>query len=239
MRQAYLTAVIILGHFRRIVLLGASWPPAAGYEGYAMKTYATVGLTVLAGAARLETALIPGHLIGGVAALAPRYPPKGALPNLRRRIALAGKSTQRRTAPQASRRQRQWPAHRNILPKFAIGQAVAKTITFRIIVTSLDFSVNYIVIGEPGTAAALSTFNMIAGPLFYLGHEAAWNFLGPPDRPIDLLKLTNRPAARRRMAAGAASRSAAPWPRRSRSAPSPRSWISPPTMSSFATSRTR
>ena len=70
----------------------------------------------------------------------------------------------------------------NILPKFAIGQAVAKTITFRIIVTSLDFSVNYVVIGELATAAGLSTFNMIAGPLFYLGHEAVWNYLGPPDR---------------------------------------------------------
>ncbi len=42
------------------------------YKGYAMKTYVTVGLTVLAGAALLETALIPGLLIGGVAVLAPR-----------------------------------------------------------------------------------------------------------------------------------------------------------------------
>ena len=82
--QAYLTAVIILGHFRRIVLLGTSWPPAEGLKGYAVKTYVTVGLTVLAGAALFETALIPGILIGGVAVLAPRYLPKGALPGLRR-----------------------------------------------------------------------------------------------------------------------------------------------------------
>ena len=188
MRQAYLTAVIILGHFRRIVLLGASWPPAEGLKGYAMKTYVTVGLTVLAGAALLETALIPGLLIGGVAVLAPRYLPKGALPSLRRRVeTLAGKTAQRRTAPEASRRREpQAGAPQNVLPKFAIGQAVAKTITFRIIVTTLDFTTNYVVIGEFATAAGLSTYNLIAGPLFYLAHEAAWNYLGPDDDAVDL-----------------------------------------------------
>ena len=68
-----------------------------------MKTYVTVGLAVLAGAALLETALIPGLLIGGVAVLAPRYLPKGASPNLRRRVeAMAGKTIQRRTAPKRS-----------------------------------------------------------------------------------------------------------------------------------------
>jgi len=35
-----------------------------------MRTYVTVGLAVVAGAALLETALIPGLLIGGVAVLA-------------------------------------------------------------------------------------------------------------------------------------------------------------------------
>jgi uncharacterized membrane protein len=78
----------------------------------------------------------------------------------------------------------------NVLPKFAIGQAVAKTITFRIIVTGLDFTTNYLVIGELGTAAGLSTFNLFAGPLFYLGHEAAWNYWGTSEQPIELAKLT-------------------------------------------------
>jgi uncharacterized membrane protein len=192
MRQAYLTAVIILGDFRRIVLLGASWPPAPGYKGYAMKTYVTVGLTVLAGAALLETALIPALLNGEVAVLAPRYLPRGALPSLRRRVeTLAGKTAQRRTAPEASRRREpQAGAPQTVLPKFAIGQAVAKTITFRIIVTTLDFTTNYIVIGEFATAAGLSTYNLIAGPLFYLAHEAAWNYLGPDDDAIDLAPVT-------------------------------------------------
>jgi uncharacterized membrane protein len=153
-----------------------------------MRTYVTVGLTVLAGAALLETALIPGILIGGVAVLAPRYLPKGALPSLRRPVeTLAGKTVQQRPAPDASRREQpQTGAAQNILPKFAIGQAVAKTITFRIIVTTLDFTTNYLVIGEVTTAAGLSTYNLIAGPLFYLAHEAAWNYWGPADDAIGL-----------------------------------------------------
>jgi uncharacterized membrane protein len=157
-----------------------------------MKTYVTVGLTVLAGAALFETALIPGILIGGVAVLAPRYLPKGALPGLRRRVeTLAGKTVQRRTAPEASDRdQAQTGPAQNIVPKFAIGQAVAKTITFRIIVTTLDFSTNYLVIGEVATAAGLSTFNLVAGPLFYLAHEAAWNYLAPTDDAVGLTALT-------------------------------------------------
>jgi uncharacterized membrane protein len=157
-----------------------------------MKTYVTVGLTVLAGAALFETALIPGILIGGVAVLAPRYLPKGALPGLRRRVeTLARKTVQMRTAPEASNReQAQAGPAQNILPKFAIGQAVAKTITFRIIVTTLDFTTNYLVIGEIATAAGLSTYNLIAGPLFYLAHEAVWNYWGPTDDAVGLPALT-------------------------------------------------
>lgn len=157
-----------------------------------MKTYVTVGLTVLAGAALLETALIPGILIGGVAVLAPRYLPKGALPSLRRRAeTLAGKTVRRGAATGPARPQQPQPGEpQNTLPKFAVGQAVAKTITFRIIVTTLDFSTNYLVIGEVATAAGLSTFNLIAGPLFYLAHEAAWSYLRPADDAIDLVALT-------------------------------------------------
>ena len=157
-----------------------------------MKTYVKVGLTVLAGAALFETALIPGILIGGVAVLAPRYLPKGALPSLRRRAeTLAGNAVRRRTASGSSRPQQPKPdGPQSVRPKFAIGQAVAKTITFRIIVTTLDFSTNYLVIGEVATAAGLSTFNLVAGPLFYLAHEAAWNYLGPVDDAVGLPALT-------------------------------------------------
>jgi uncharacterized membrane protein len=68
--------------------------------------------------------------------------------------------------------------------------AIAKTITYRLIVTTLDFTTNYIVIGELATAAGLSTFNLVAGPLFYFAHEAGWNYLAHPDSSIQLPLLT-------------------------------------------------
>jgi uncharacterized membrane protein len=179
-----------------------------------MKPYLTVGLTVLAGAAILEVALVPGVLIGGAAVLAPKL-----LPGLRRRGPAAATTPREPKSRQDARQQSQGkdgaarddifrdilpasfiaanllPAKLNpanlvpgaialarlplkVLPKIEFGQALAKTITFRIIVTTLDFTTNYIVIGELATAAGLSSFNLIAGPLFYFGHEAIWNYLG-------------------------------------------------------------
>jgi uncharacterized membrane protein len=150
----------------------------------------TVGLVVVAGAALFEAALIPGVVIGGAAALAPRI-----LPKFRQRLRpLTNATSARRSGPAARPEQTDIRAPQSVLPKFAFGQAIAKTITFRIIVTSLDFTVNFVVIGELGTAAALSTFNMIAGPLFYLGHEAVWNYLGPVEGAVDLASLTRRRA---------------------------------------------
>jgi uncharacterized membrane protein len=141
-----------------------------------MKQYIAVGVTVLAGAALLEAALVPGIVIGGAAVLAP------SLARFARRRLLGTASRSRRTAAEQTPGQElAAPAPRSLMPRFAFGQAIAKTITYRIIVTTLDFSTNYIVIGEFATAAGLSTFNLIAGPLFYLGHEAVWNYLGTGD----------------------------------------------------------
>jgi uncharacterized membrane protein len=138
-----------------------------------MKQYIAIGVTVLAGAALLEAALVPGIVIGGAAVLAP------SLTRLARRRLLGTASKPRRRAPAAQAPGQEVVASsRELLPRFAFGQAIAKTITYRIIVTTLDFSTNYIVIGEFATAAGLSTLNLIAGPLFYLGHEAVWNYLG-------------------------------------------------------------
>jgi uncharacterized membrane protein len=151
-----------------------------------MKQYLTVGLAVLAGAALVEAALIPGLVIGGAAVLAPRI-----LPQLRRRVRPQVKATvRRRTAPAAS-----LPARLDLktaqaaADRLAIKQAIAKTITFRIIVTTLDFSSNYIVLGELTTAAGLSTFALVVGPLFYLAHETAWNYFGPADGAIEISSL--------------------------------------------------
>ena len=142
----------------------------------------TVGLSVVAGAALLETALIPGLVIGGAAVLAPKY-----LPAVRRRLRPlfdAVAPPRRKPAAPAAAKVAAAP-EALVAPVFGVKQAIAKTITFRIIVTTLDFSTNLLVIGELGTAAGLSTFNLIAGPLFYFGHEAAWNYLGPAER-VDL-----------------------------------------------------
>jgi uncharacterized membrane protein len=151
-----------------------------------MKPYVTVGLTVLAGAALLEVALVPGILIGGVAVLAPQYFPK----ILRRRKPPSRSAARRDTRP-AVTQAAQVPARtsRTILPRFQLGQLIAKTITFRIIVTTLDFTTNYVVIGELATAAGLSSFNLVAGPLFYLGHEAVWNYFGRSELTIELPAL--------------------------------------------------
>lgn len=154
----------------------------------AMKPYVTVGLTVLAGAALFEAALIPGVVIGGAAILAPRY-----LPGLRRRLEPLFGSAARRPTQSARRRtpagappQRPNVDLGAIAARFGIGQAIAKTITYRLIVTTLDFTTNFIVIGELSTAAGLSTFNLVVGPIFYLAHETAWNYLSPADASADV-----------------------------------------------------
>ena len=145
-----------------------------------MKSYVTVGLSVLAGATLFEAALIPGILIGGAVVLAPKYVRRGLRP-------LFGPTVRRRNAPKGVRTKRQDlaapPAAR---ARFGIKQAIAKTITFRIIVTTLDFTTNYVVIGELATAAGLSTFNLVAGPVFYLVHETAWNYFGPAGADVRL-----------------------------------------------------
>jgi uncharacterized membrane protein len=136
---------------------------------------ATIGV-IAAGLALVEITLIPGLVIGGAAVLAPR-----CLPNLRRRLWPMANPT---------RRQRSEPAVALSKPEdvkaaagpagLGIKQALVKTVTFRIIVTTLDFTSNYLVIGELGTAAGLSAFALVVGPIFYFSHEAAWNHFGAP-----------------------------------------------------------
>lgn len=150
-----------------------------------MKPYLTMGLTVLAGAALFEVALVPGILIGGAAVLAPKYLLRDR--GQRRQPSRRAMGQAAGAAPRAA----QLPVRRSraIVPQLQLGQAIAKTITFRIIVTTLDFTTNYVVIGELATAAGLSSFNLIAGPLFYLGHEAVWSYFGPSEVAIELPAL--------------------------------------------------
>jgi uncharacterized membrane protein len=141
-----------------------------------MKREIAIGLAVVAGAAVIEAALVPGLILGGAAWLAPR------LLGNRRGNAKANRQPVKLLPParEPSRDAFMEPPPQ-LLAKSQFGRAIAKTITFRVIVTTLDFTTNYIVIGELATAAGLSTFNLIAGPLFYFTHEAAWNYLGPAE----------------------------------------------------------
>jgi uncharacterized membrane protein len=161
----------------------------AGFTQAFVTTAATVGV-IAAGVALLEIALIPGMVIGGAAVLAPKllpsYFPKN-FSGLRRRL----KPLLDFSPPVASKASLPgFPAGGAPLPvQFTIKQAIAKTITYRIIVTTLDFTVNYVVIGEVATAAGLSAFALVVGPLFYLAHEAAWNRFGDSDKRVDLAAL--------------------------------------------------
>jgi uncharacterized membrane protein len=123
-----------------------------------------------------EAALIPGIVIGGAAVLAPKV-----LPALRRRLPpLLNPTVRRRVEPAAP-----LPARPDVKlplaapPRLAIKQAVAKTITFRIIITAVDLTANYVVIGELAAAAGLSTVSLVVNPFFYFAHETAWNYFGP------------------------------------------------------------
>jgi len=143
---------------------------------------ATTG-AVAAGVVLFEAALVPGLVIGAAAVLAPQLLPR------RRPLSKSGL--------------------RDLLPKslgelthIKLSQAVLKTVTFRVIVTSLDFATNYLILGEPSTAAGLSAINVVGGPLFYFVHETSWNYLvgsGRVDRVARngaLKFLANRPLAK-------------------------------------------
>jgi len=136
---------------------------------------ATIG-AIAAGAALLEAALLPGLALGGAAVLAPKV-----LPKLRRSlIPLLKAAARRRIEPAVPLTERPEVKQPLAAPaRWGIKQAVLKTITFRIIVTTVDFSTNYVVLGELTTAAGLSAVSFAAGPIFYFVHETAWNFLGP------------------------------------------------------------
>jgi uncharacterized membrane protein len=153
-----------------------------------VNTAATVGV-IAAGVALLDLALIPGMVIGGAAVLAPNL-----LPNLGRRLRpMLRAAVEPRTPPKVARPAgAPGTALMTIPNRFTVRQAIAKTITFRIIVTSLDFTVNYVVLGEFATAAGLSAFALVAGPLFYLAHETAWNTFGDANKRVDLTIFLRR-----------------------------------------------
>jgi uncharacterized membrane protein len=156
-------------------------------RGAPMNRYVTVGLSIFAGAALLEVALLPAAVIGGAAMLVP-----AVLPKLRRGLRRTFEAvSERQVEPEAAlANEARSAASQSGLVRFGVSQAVAKTVTFRVIVTSLDFTTNYIVLGEFAVAAGLSTFSLIVGPVFYFMHETMWNYLGPPSgAPVEVRPL--------------------------------------------------
>lgn len=169
-----------------------------------MKSSMTLGLSLLAGAALIETALIPGLVIGGVAVLAPNVLSK-FMPKKQRR---ARSSDSQRSLNIQHPMRKVLPASTatavalvntpaaeqasSAVPKFAVKQAIFKTITFRMIATTLDFTANMVVIGNLTTAAGLSAFGLVGAPLFYFGHELFWNRLAPTDARVSVGALMGR-----------------------------------------------
>ena len=141
---------------------------------------ATLG-AVVAGAAIIEAALIPGLLIGGAAVLAPRLLSRSTLSGLGDRLRrTASASAPAPSAPEAHFGEA--PASgepASFDPSFDPWRAGIKTITYRVMVTVADFGANYVVIGELATAAGLSSLSLVAGPIAYFAHEAAWHYYGP------------------------------------------------------------
>jgi uncharacterized membrane protein len=152
------------------------WDPSSVFGPGVIGSVATLG-AVAAVAAIVEAALIPGLLIGGAAVLAPRLLRRDMLSGLGDRL--------RRTAPSPVPVPSVPTAHSADAPvsgepaSFDTWRAFVKTVTYRAIVTTADFGANYFVIGGLAPAAGLSSLSLVAGPLFYFAHEAAWHYCGP------------------------------------------------------------
>ena len=82
------------------------------------------------------------------------------------------------------------------LSRFTISRALAKTITFRVIASTMDFATNYFVVRHVGSALILSASGFILGPFVYFGHEKAWEYFSTPRRGADLPALPLLPAPR-------------------------------------------
>ena len=167
-----------------------------------MNRYLAIGLATAAGAALFEVALVPAVVIGGAAMLAPNYLPKlrrqmqPAIDAISRPVARSKPRPKRRITPKAATSAPVLAVAEllppvvdslsALLPRFAIKRSLAKTVTFRVIVTGLDFTSNYVVLGEFAVAAGLSGFALVAGPMFYFAHETAWNYFGPSGGGVDV-----------------------------------------------------
>jgi uncharacterized membrane protein len=159
-----------------------AWLKTGASRG-AVTTVATIG-AVAAGAALIEAALVPGLAVGAAALLAPkvfRAVRRSNLTKTRWVAAASGTDIGARLVPSETQ-----PSLWSTMSRLRPGRTLMKTVTFRVVVTALDFSANYIIIGELATAAGLSAFSFVAGPVFYFLHEAGWNYFGDRLQARDL-----------------------------------------------------
>jgi uncharacterized membrane protein len=70
-----------------------------------------------------------------------------------------------------------------------MSRALAKTITFRTAATVMDFTADYVFVGDVAIAAGLSAFAFLVGPFVYLGHEKLWDYYGSPAEPTPAAAL--------------------------------------------------
>jgi len=149
-----------------------------------MKSSTIAGLSLIAGAALIEAALIPGLVIGAAVVLAPRIL-IGGQKGLPRRRSQTFALTARESKPVAPVTISQ-KALALASPPFEFKQAIFKTITFRMVATSFDFAANIVVIGNFTTAVSFSAFGLIGAPMFYLCHEILWNRAAPAGTKVNV-----------------------------------------------------
>jgi uncharacterized membrane protein len=156
-----------------------------------MKPATIGGLGLLAGVAVVESALIPGLLLGAAVVVLPKFLMRGQQTGRGRSQARAmairlGKPPYTAKVPPAV------AAAGALSAPFEVKQAVFKTITFRMVATSFDFAANMVVIGNVTTAASLSAFGLVGAPVFYFCHELFWHRVAPAGRKVNVGTLLRR-----------------------------------------------
>ena len=60
------------------------------------------------------------------------------------------------------------------LRRLTVSRALAKTVTFRVIASTMDFATNYVVVRDVGSALILSASGFILGPFVYFDAPRAF-----------------------------------------------------------------
>jgi uncharacterized membrane protein len=62
-----------------------------------------------------------------------------------------------------------------------------RAVTFRTLATAMDFTTNYVVVGDVASAVLLSATGFVLGPFVYYGHEKAWDYFNPQvNKQVDM-----------------------------------------------------